>query len=339
MIPLLRILIPTPLAVLLMLVTLAVIGTICRSSSMTISPGSGAPERSEFSIGIGGPIQITTVGESRSWQISWPLLLLQLVAIYLASNRVAIDLVRVTRLHRPATTYGIVGVSLVAITFLSAISVSKAYWGYWFSPPKLLPEASLIAAVKAVAAFKTQQDAAGKPVAVSDFTYSMASLVAAGRKYGSEASEERILVALEDRKLLPDDFSTNMALLPELYGLVSPTAELVKSTAGYDSSADLHGIVVEATDKEGNRCLLAGFRGGQLSNDHYPYYELFFQQEQGTRTWRLIHHQHYFYDAAGLEGFEWPVIWLLLSIVFVPLGMVAFTVARLIIRKRNASQE
>ena len=331
----LRILKPTPLAVLLMVVTLAVIGTICRSSSMTIAPGSGVPERTEFSIGIGAPIKVITVGESRSTQIHWPLLVLQLAAIYLASNRIAIDLVRITRLRQPATTYGIVAAILVTLSFLGAISISKSYWGYWISPPKLLPQASLIAAVNAVAAFKTELDASGKPVVVADPSYSLEALLDAGRKSGDDSFEERILVALDDRKLLPNSFSTNMAILPELSRLVSSTGVLVKSTAGYDSSAQLNGTAVEATDKDGNRYLLLGLRGGQLSNDHYPYYELFFQEDRATQFWSLIHHQHYFYDAAGLEGFEWPVLLLLLSIVLVPLGMVVFTVGRFVVRKRS----
>lgn len=326
---LLRILKPTPLAILLMVFALAVVG-IVSCSYVTY----GSTERAELSIGIGGPIKIITEGKSKSTQIHWLLLLAQLAVVYLTANRAAIDLVRVTRFRHPATAYGIAAVLLLILAFLGAISISKIYWGYWLSKPKLLPEAGLIAAVNEVCVFKTERNASGIPVAILNTNYTFAASIESGPKYGDD-SFERILVALRTRRLLPPDYSTNMALLPKLYSIIFNSGMLVKSDRDYNSSAELDGIAVEATEKDGTRCLFVGMTGGQVSNDHYPNYELYFREDIPKQTWNLVHGQHYFYDVAGMEGAEWPAIGILLSIVLLPLGLGIFTVGRFVVRKRS----
>jgi hypothetical protein len=320
-----------------MLLCYALIGVFCSSSSSTHTIGSPNWEQSTLAFGIGAPISIITTNGVRSWQINWAPLLLQMAVVFLGANRLAIDLIRLVKLRRPAMAYGLVVGIFVALAFLCAISISKAYWGYWFSPPGLLPGTDLISQVRTVVAFKTEVDATGKRVSVPDMDWSLASLVDRGKQYGDDAFSDRVLVALDARKLLPAEFSTNATLVADLYQLVLTNAVLVKSSPGYDSSAQLAGLAVEATDEGGNRCLFLGFTGGQLSNDHYPYYELFLREDSAHQTWTLIRSQQYFYDAAGMEGFEWPVIWLLLSGLGVPLGIGLFTAWRITFLRPSAA--
>jgi hypothetical protein len=333
----LRILKPTPLAILIALLALAVVGVLSSTATATYSPASNGPEQSVFSIGIGAPISVITINGSQSWQVQWGPLVLQVAVIFLGSNLMAIHLIQAVKFRHPALTYGIAGLVLIVLTFLGAIGTSRAYWGYWFSPPKLLPQAGLISEVRGVFAFKTDPVATGKPVTVPDLDDSLASLVERGRKYGDDAFSDRVLVALDTRGLLPDQFSTNHAFASEIYQLVLTNGILLESSPGYDSSGQVAGIAIDAADAAGNRCLFLAFAGGQLSNDHYPYYEAFFQGGSQRPTWALVHSQHYFYDVAGMEGFEWPIIWIIYSVIGVPLGLLLFTVGRIALRARAAA--
>lgn len=146
--------------------------------------------------------------------------------------------------------------------------------------------------------------------------------------------EERILVELDRRNLLPAAFATTLDGLPELYQLIQDSGVLATSSPGYDSSARLGGIAVDAFDKAGNRVLVLGLTGGQLSNDHYPYYEMVFRGQKAAAETSFARSQCFYYDAAGMEGFEWYVIMLYLSIAGIAAGFIIFIIGRLIWKKQ-----
>jgi hypothetical protein len=112
--------------------------------------------------------------------------------------------------------------------------------------------------------------------------------------------------------------------MDELHGLIEGSGALEMSDPGYRSSHQLDGLAVDAVDREGKRMLILAFRGGQLSNDHYPYYEMLFRAPQDPARLEFVRSQRYFYDAAGMEGFEWYVIWPVLAVPAMIIGMVIF---------------
>jgi hypothetical protein len=226
--------------------------------------------------------------------------------------------------------YGFVAVVMVVVTFLVSIGISKAYWGYFISRPALLSEVSEIVKVRSIVPFKTKSEDSGKRTIVPDNIYSLSDRIAAGKKYGDDSLEERILIELERKSLLPAAFETTLDGLPELYPLIRGSGALAGSSKGYDSSAQLSGIAVDATDKSGSRLVVLGLTGGQLSNDHYPYYEMLFRGQKDAAELSLSRSQRFFYDAAGMEGFEWNVIWLYVSIPGIVIGIVVFTIAKVI---------
>jgi hypothetical protein len=52
----------------------------------------------------------------------------------------------------------------------------------------------------------------------------------------------------------------------------------------------------------------AGVRGGEVSNDHHPYYEFLFTTDSPGAAPKLLSSQRFYYDVAGMEGVEWPVL-------------------------------
>jgi hypothetical protein len=217
---------------------------------------------------------------------------------------------------------------MIGVAFLVSTGGSKIYWGYFFARPALLREVNEIAQVNAVIPIKTESDVAGKhPIVVND-DFSLTEAIANGKRDPYYCLDERILIELERRKLLPAAHAATFVGLPELCSLVNGSGVLAKSEKGYHSTNFLRGIVVEALDRSGSRLVFLCLEGGQVSNDHYPYYETVFKRRDGSPELSFVRGQRFFYDVAGMEGAEWYSIWPFLSVFGVIAGFVLFTIAR-----------
>lgn len=76
------------------------------------------------------------------------------------------------------------------------------------------------------------------------------------------------------------------------------------SSPGYKSNKGLHGLVMAFEADSGEQMTLLAARGGQVSNDHYPYYEALFDSRM-----QLQQSQMFYFDVAGMEGMEfWPML-------------------------------
>jgi hypothetical protein len=219
---------------------------------------------------------------------------------------------------------------MIGLAFLISITISKAYWGYWFSPPAFLSEVNGVAQVQAIAFFKTQRDTQN-PVIVNDDKYPLSEQLASAKKYSENALTGRVLLELDRRNLIPPNHTATLAGLPDLYSTIQSSGMLERSSDGYNSSAALWGIAVDAIGTSpGERLVFLCVQGGQLSNDHYPYYELLFRGKPDSSQLTFVRGQRYFYDAAGMEGFEWYVIWPILAIPAVLFGFVVLTIVRVV---------
>ncbi|NJL78204.1 MAG: hypothetical protein HC917_04030 [Richelia sp. SM2_1_7] len=47
--------------------------------------------------------------------------------------------------------------------------------------------------------------------------------------------------------------------------------------------------------------LFIAANGGQISNDHYPYYEFLFELPKGETSAQLIANNRFFYEISGVE--------------------------------------
>jgi len=77
------------------------------------------------------------------------------------------------------------------------------------------------------------------------------------------------------------------------------------SNKGYDSDKGLRGLIAAFKDSAGRPLVILAMCGGEVSNDHYPYYEVLLDGRNPER-FQVIHSQMFYFDVSGIEGLEWP---------------------------------
>jgi hypothetical protein len=330
---------PTALSFVLLLLLLLLQGVFCSSMSTTYISGSDAPEKTRTAYGVGAPVTVTTMQGATTCDIRWVRLATNLGLCYVLASLLASSLTKATGVRRVATAYGIVALAMVAVAFVVSIGISLAYWGYAFARPPVLPEVGDIATVSAVVPVETRADDAGKRTVVVKEDFSLAESIAYARKDPYYCLDERLLVVLEDCGLLPSAHSASLTDLPPLFPLIEGSGLLTAPDEGYEDADLVRGIVVDARDEAGSRLVFLGLTGMQLSNDHYPCYEMLFTGRKGSPDLAYSCGQRFFYDLAGMEGAEWYAIWPPLSLVAVVVGFVVFTIGMAVRRGiRNAGE-
>lgn len=338
---LLRTLRPTVIGVIFIVLLLVVQGMFFSRSGWTIS-SDPHPHFSKFlEWGMGAPLRIDWGNGKSSYVIRWSILLLNLTLTYLAGILLAKILVKLTGLRRPTLTVGKVILAMVLLTFLLAIYCSKLYWGYYFSRPPVFEETNTFDKVPAVVFIQINTDDTGRHSLTSDSggTFSRISIPTGWQN--PYAISERILDDLANRYLLPTKPAQTFDGFPDLVALIHKSGVLVPSEKGYNSAHQMSGVAVRALDKSGSPFLFIGLRGGQESNDHYPFYEMLFRGNNDSSEFHLIRSQVFYFDVAGMEGWEWPAIWLYIAIPGIVLGLLIFVIARSLWRlfKRNAQSQ
>ena len=330
----LKMLRPTALLGILFLVVLlaqgAFFATHTVTYSMTRSTGSDAPDKTESSFGIGAPVTITTANGATTYDINWLGLAGNILCCYILAVILSKAFTRATRFRRPALAYGFVALVMIVASFCVAIGFSRMEWGYYFSRPGVLQEMSDITAVSSVIPVKTIPEEGNHRRIVVQDDYSIAKSLEYAKEDPYYCLDERLLFDLEKRGLLPSHPSTDLSGLPDIFSLVRDTGILATPSEGYNDSDILRGIVIDAMGKSGQRLVFLGLTGMQLSNDHYPYYELVFSGTAGSETLSYIHGQRFFYDVAGIEGAEWYVIWPVLALIGIIGGFAVFTIVILL---------
>ncbi|MBU4459541.1 MAG: hypothetical protein KJ579_03150, partial [Verrucomicrobia bacterium] len=185
----------------------------------------------------------------------------------------------------------------------------------------------------------TVSDGEAAPAVTVRGDASLAKDLASARSDVYYGLDERVLFDLERRNLLPPAYATSMPNLPEPLALVRSTGLLVEPEPGYEKdSGPRGGVIVDARDRAGERLVVMGLVGGQVENDHYPYYELVFAGSPGSTGLAYVGGQRFFHDFAGIEGAEWYLVWPVLFLPAVVLGIPLFTLVRLVaihIRRRR----
>ncbi len=230
------------------------------------------------------------------------------------------------RFRLPVFAYEVVAIIIIAVAFLVSIGISKAYWEYFIARPPVLSEIDQIAEVRAVIPVEIKWNDDGDRTVVVWEDFSLAERVADGKEDSYYCLDERLLLALEQRELLPSTHSTTLIEFPALYPLIKGSGLLAVPDEGYEDSDIIQGVVVDAVDESGARAVFLGIRGRQVWNDHYPYYEMLFLGRTGSSELTYVRGQLFFYDVAGIEGLEWYVIWPYLSVVGVAAGFFVLTI-------------
>ncbi len=319
---------PNALSIILLLVIVLLQGTFFSSASITYPmDGDDFPGRTQLDYGIGAPIQIATTGGTSTWSIGWATFAANLVISYILATLLSAFLTKITRFRRPAFAYGLVAIAMFVAAFLASIGISKVYWGYFFVRPPVLSAIDRIAKVTAVIPIEPKAYDADDCSLVVKTDLVMDECLAACKTDPYYCLDGRLLLALEQRGLLPDGYSTTFPDLPALYALIRGSGILARSHQGYGKPDCLRrGTIVDAVDKNGNRLVFVGVTGWQLSNDHYPYYEMFFTGQQDSPGLLYVRGQRFFCDSAGIEGLEWYCMLPFLSVMALCIGFPVFTV-------------
>ena len=286
------------------------------------------------------PISVTISSDGATdWNIPWRFFAWVLAGGYLAAGVLAALFKLATGFRRPARAFLFTSGFAAFLAFIAAIGFSKAYWGYYFFRPPLLAEFSNIAQVSALVLVETPDATNAMPALVRRGDSSLAKDLAYAADNSYDDPAGRLLLALEQRHLLPAEFSTSLSDLPPLLPLAQASGLMASSETGYESEKFLRGMVVDAVDPAGARLVFLGFHGGQVSNDHYPYYEMLFSALAGSSDLKFVRGQRFFFDIAGIEGAEWYAMGLGLSLMGIPIAfvalMAAMAIGRCIVRIRK----
>ena len=215
----------------------------------------------------------------------------------------------------------LVGGSAVGVVL--ATIVSTLYWGFAFRRP-VVPEvwrATSVQSVTPLRAVRTGDRCTFEVAHGSDLRRELVDL----RPYVSDFPQVRPLVELDDRGLLPAHVGVAPWLEPAaLYQSVVDAGILVRGETGYDQAGCNEGYAVELELPGTGPRLLLTTAGPEVSNDHRPYYELLLRRE-GTR-FVAERKRVTFFDVAGMEGAEWPVLHALFAVLSLLVGGVLWGV-------------
>ena len=226
------------------------------------------------------------------------------------------------RSRKPVFSWVLAGT--LALAFLAALGVTKQYWGYYVKPPNLDARIVNIKRIVSFTPVSTREEPDGTLALFADPDY---IIVKSGDTSpgGYYELEERVLHALESRKKLqaPLEHMPEEALAT-VYSFIEDTGLVHPGTPRYESAGMLSAIVIEAESGDGGHLLLVAVAGGQVSNDHYPYYEFLFAMPDGPGKPHLLSCKRWFYDNAGVEGI------LTVPVLFIAFSIPAFVIALLI---------
>jgi hypothetical protein len=199
--------------------------------------------------------------------------------------------------------------------------VSRAYWGYWFSRPSVPPEVIEARAVRSVTSLRAADGFSC--VLESEYIPDFNADIARSRRYLSEFPFLQAVVALQDRGLLPIEARAPEWLDPSgFYRAVVDTGLLIQGDPGYDQSRCFGGYVIELVLPSGDTRLLLTAGGPQVSNDHHPYYEFLFRRLGNKLS--LERHRIFYYDIAGIEGMDLPILHGFLAVLAAPVVAAGF---------------
>jgi hypothetical protein len=208
------------------------------------------------------------------------------------------------------TVLGAVFLVSAAAGVFTGASMSYGYWGYVISRPSMFAEIGDVTSVRRFTEIRVSDD---PPDPRTESRETPAEHSARTRSYYEQ--DVRIAGDLRRHGLSLASAPADATLdAPALMGTLRSAGILVDGDPGYErSSHRLYGAAIEFGDAGGQPLLLVTLRSGELENDHYPSYEVLLTRRGSA--WQVHRWQRYFYDVAGIEFLEGPVLFFLGSVV------------------------
>jgi hypothetical protein len=221
----------------------------------------------------------------------------------------------------------------LALALAAALGASRWHWGYFLSPPGVDGRVLNARSVESLTFFLKDPYRRDHFYTVRGWTADdvrEAATQPAPVATSEGASTDRAAIELARRGVLHDP---PMELSAHRMALVF---QMLRSTGKLEVEG-LGGHVMEFTGRDGKPYLLVAADGnpglgGYVSNDHLPFYEFVFTNDAGGAPPRLLSFTRFYWDNAGMEGFEWPQMF----VYFAPAGLAGLTawaVLYLLLRK------
>ncbi len=185
--------------------------------------------------------------------------------------------------------------AILAFALAAVALASRLYWGYWLTPPSASGAAACLASVETFTTYSRNAPPSSGSVALLH--------AAAQADYTSgENPRGRVAAALAQRRLLPSSpTASDASLRTSITSAIEAAGALKLGSPGYPYATDLYGSVAVGRDLQGKHVVVAAFSGGEVSNDHYPYYEAVLAVSPNGQL-SLSRLRFYWYDVAGIEG-------------------------------------
>lgn len=240
---------------------------------------------------------------------------------------------------------GIINLTVLLTTNILVAYMSHDYWGYAFRRPAIFSEAeSALKIINASTVYSVDKN--GQKEFVLDTSKTDDDLY--GREDPYYGNRDRIFMTFQDNaskygylydwhKILTDSSKTiSKNTLNQLTEIIYSLSFIEPGEGNWDTSRNLRGEIIEFITEDSVKYYYSGLSGGQVANDHFPFYEFLFTEKGGQI--RLEKKNKHFYDVAGIEGLEYstiePIIMTLVFIILLAIyGLTTF--AQIIMRKNK----
>ena len=190
----------------------------------------------------------------------------------------------------------VVAAIIVGCASAAALITSRLYWGYWIAPPS----ANVVASLASIERFTTFWCCTP-----NDSRSGHQALHNAAQTAFHGAGDWPIAnlpAALVRRDLEPDhEEAVPPAMMTTIREALDSRGVLLAGQAGYTHAKELWGHVAIGRNADGGQMVVAALWGGEVSNDHHPYYEVAFASLP-TGALQPLGMRQYWFDFAGLEG-------------------------------------
>ena len=245
--------------------------------------------------------------------------------------------------------FGAIFILQLTFSFI-ATSKNREYWGYSLKRPTVFKELSNASTILACSKVANYDSTELKPLCiVIDTTDDFENLY--GRQNFYYGNLDRPFMLFQDNAPQYSDLYYSPKVYKDTNRNISENELLsidnqIKNTgfidkgeekSYYDHLGQLNGLITKFQTTENEIYIFAGLKGREVANDHYPFYEFLFIEDNGN--YNLIKKQKYYTDIAGIEGLEYaniaPLFSLLLSVVGIITLPVILLINRILKRKKS----
>lgn len=242
-----------------------------------------------------------------------------------------------------------VGIILLPLLIIGTIVggyLNYEYWGYPFRRPTVFSEIKDAKSINSITAIRRQSN----EVRFSTYVDSTLTERLFGREDMYYGNLDRPIMAFLDRAnmngglydwyeiSIDPDKKTTDSELSQISNLLTKSKLLIEPNQSYEESGNrFTGRVIDFRTTNGQEYYHATLKSGEVSNDHYPLYEVLMRKSGASIE--IVKSQHFYTDFAGVEGMEYANIASFFeAIALLCLGLIVLIVngIRLILEKKKS---